>query len=248
MLLAAFFLFATPDALVRTIVGQTPPCLSSYDCCVKNHPYDALDACGHPPGLSTRSGTTTSTAVPQASTTTATPAPSASTTTATPAPSSAATTGTPAPSTAAPSVTPSPSAGPGASRWIGPAVAAGAGAALKDSPFQQPQAAQAKKDSPEVEAAQRRKPPRPALVTIPDPNWAPMPGQPSDPPCFFTGSGGPGPSRPPDWIRCTYRCGKYQVEFFDIWGSSSEDCEKWVHLERAAKEAEAWARVHDKGR
>jgi hypothetical protein len=43
-------------------------------------------------------------------------------------------------------------------------------------------------------------------------------------------------------------CGKYQVTLFDVWGSSTKECEKAVHLVRAKKEAENWARVNDKER
>jgi hypothetical protein len=99
---------------------------------------------------------------------------------------------------------------------------------------------------PDVEAAGRDRPPEPNKVRINNTNWKPAPGQPKDPPCSFEGGGEPG--RPPGWLRCTYVCGKYWVELNDVFGSSTTDCEKSVHLGRAKREAENWARVHDKER
>jgi len=43
---------------------------------------------------------------------------------------------------------------------------------------------------------------------------------------------------PPDWLTCTYQCGKYQVKLHDVMGRSGRDCDKSQHLKRAEKEAE----------
>jgi hypothetical protein len=71
------------------------------------------------------------------------------------------------------------------------------------------------------EAAKRDKPPKPNKVDVADKNWKPPhPGVPRYRPCQFGGQGGPGPFKPEraplDWIRCTYRCGRYRVELNDI--------------------------------
>ena len=96
-----------------------------------------------------------------------------------------------------------------------------------------------------LEAAKRNRPPKPNVVTI-RPNWNAESGEPELAPCEYKGGGGDGPSQLPGWIRCYYFCGKYQVTLNDVWGSSSEDCEKPVHLIRARKEAENKHRVRGK--
>jgi hypothetical protein len=96
-----------------------------------------------------------------------------------------------------------------------------------------------------LEAAKRNRPPRPNEVTI-RPNWNPESGEPELAPCEYKGSGGDGPSQIPGWIRCTYVCGMYVVKLHDVWGASSEDCKKAVHLIRARKEAENKHRVRGK--
>ena len=75
--------------------------------------------------------------------------------------------------------------------------------------------------------------------------WVPVPGEPPWRPCMFKGSGGPGPSSPlpvAGWIRCTYQCGRYEVEFH-VWGKKSEDCKEKKNFERA----EQLARRYDAG-
>jgi hypothetical protein len=118
------------------------------------------------------------------------------------------------------------------------------------------EAAKRVKSELEVAAARQPKPPRPNQVTIVDPTWKPdpapdrSPGSSGDrpPPCELRGAGGTGQSTQPGWLRCTYRCGKYEVTLFDVWGTSSDDCKKWVHLERARKEIESWTNAHGQGR
>ncbi len=94
-----------------------------------------------------------------------------------------------------------------------------------------------------VEAARRNRPPRPNVVRIHDESWKREPEQLGNPPCIFRG--GSGPAMSPGWIRCDYVCGRYQVILYDVFGSSTADCEKSAHIERAQKEAQNWARVHD---
>jgi hypothetical protein len=99
-----------------------------------------------------------------------------------------------------------------------------------------------------VEAARRNRPPRPNTVTIRN-DWTREPGEPEVLPCEQYGSGGSGPFQGgPGWIECRYVCGRYTVVLNDVWGASTDDCKKSVHLVRARKEAENKARVKDKGR
>jgi len=102
-----------------------------------------------------------------------------------------------------------------------------------------------KVDEREPEDAGRQdRPPKPNAVKIADPNWEPVaPDAPRYLPCSYEGLGGGGPFRtekaPPDWARCTYRCGRYQVDLYDMrWpkpepGKTPSEqlktlCEKWI--------------------
>lgn len=235
--------------LTSALVVFSAPCLTTYDCCVKNHPYDAVEACGYPQNSPAPPNSASSTPDPRTGGTnsTAAPRPPAQSTP-TPSPSPPTTTATPAPSTPAPQATPSPAPGSGAMRWLGPAAATGAGAALKDSPTAQPNAPQAGKSTPEVEAAKRERPPKPPEVKIRDEHWKPASGETWDQPCIHAGSGGVGPFKGsgPGWIRCEYACGRYQVILYDVWGTSITECDKEVHRKRAKRESEIWARIHDR--
>jgi hypothetical protein len=129
-----------------------------------------------------------------------------------------------------------PPSGPPWYRWLWPA----AGAAVKDA-------------DPEEASRRSDKPPKPNTATVFDYDWQPSePHAPRYLPCTFAGGGGAGPSRPekapPDWIRCAYRCGRYQVELFDIRPSLDRDgkpesatatCAKFL------KRAEDYARNKD---
>lgn len=122
-------------------------------------------------------------------------------------------------------------------RWIWPFAAAGM------------------KDSDPEKAARRDRPPKPNRVEIADENWQPdTPNAPRYLPCSYAGRGGPGPSRPEkapsDWVRCSYRCGRYEVELNDMRlpkpepGKTKDEqvtnlCEKWI------KRAEESARSYD---
>lgn len=107
-----------------------------------------------------------------------------------------------------------------------------------------------------MEAARRnalRKPKPPEVREFPIPSdWKPGPGKYPYGPCFHKGTSGRGAfvpeGAPPDWISCTYQCGKYQVILHDIRGTSDKDCEQEVHLKRAEKEAENFDRRKQKGR
>ena len=105
------------------------------------------------------------------------------------------------------------------------------------------------------EAAKRDKPPKPNKVDVADKNWKPPhPGVPRYRPCQFGGQGGPGPFKPEraplDWIRCTYRCGRYRVELNDIRMRLDEhgkptDAMNLCKEETSMKRAEAEARRLD---
>ncbi len=112
-------------------------------------------------------------------------------------------------------------------------------------------------DERESEEASRRKdrPPKPNKVAVADEGWQPAkPNAPRYLPCRYHGEGGPGPFRPEkapsDWVRCAYRCGRYQVELNDMRRPTPEPgktedeqlknlCEKWI------KRAEDSARNYD---
>jgi hypothetical protein len=55
-------------------------------------------------------------------------------------------------------------------------------------------------------------------------------------PCEDKGTGGSGPSKPgPEpWVRCTYQCGRYQVEFY-IPGRDSERCKDRRNIDMAGR-------------
>jgi hypothetical protein len=119
--------------------------------------------------------------------------------------------------------------------------------------------AAAKDSDPEKAARRYDKPPKPNEVNIADKDWqAPEPNAPRYLPCFYAGQGGPGPFRPekapPDWIRCAYRCGRYEVILYDVRfprpdpdknkkekPDVDEICRKWI------KRAEDHARSYDGG-
>ncbi len=96
----------------------------------------------------------------------------------------------------------------------------------------------------ELSATPRQAPPRSPKVDIHDKK------APRDAPCEHRGSGGPGPFQggTAGWIRCSYVCGRYEVTLYDVWGSSTKDCDRWSHLKRAREQADSWARINDKER
>jgi len=122
-----------------------------------------------------------------------------------------------------------------------------------------------KVDERETEEATRRKdrPPKPNEVRIADPKWQPTePNAPRYLPCWHMGVGGSGASRPekapPEWIRCTYRCGRYEVRLYDVRPKIDEKtgkpkdaqaiCEEWINLKRAEEHARSKdAALRDKG-
>ena len=112
---------------------------------------------------------------------------------------------------------------------------------------------------PEEATRGKDKPPKPNRVRVADPKWVPTkPDAPRYQPCWYAGLGGDGPFRPEnapsDWVRCSYRCGRYQVILNDMrfpkpdpgrkltddeW--LKEFCTKWL------KRAEDYARNYDDG-
>ncbi len=114
-----------------------------------------------------------------------------------------------------------------------------------------------KVDEREPEEASRRydRPPKPNETKISDPNWEPSePGAPRYRPCWYAGEGGPGPSRPekapPDWVRCSYRCGKYEVILNDMRLPKPDPSERTgkpleVFCKKWLKRAEDYARNFD---
>lgn len=103
------------------------------------------------------------------------------------------------------------------------------------------------------EASRKRidRPPRPNHVEVADEDWQPAPGHPRYKPCsFLSYGGGPHGSEklPPVWIRCSYRCGKYLVELFDVRGISGDECKKWANLRRAEEQARVFDGLSGKGR
>lgn len=205
----ALLLLAAPDSPHNFVTAQLGPggCATSYDCCVKNHPYDAVDACGYPPGVARGPS-------PKPETT-PTPEP-VKTTEPVPAPEPVP----PSPPTRQPSPLPD----------------------LRPDVFVKPER------NPE-EAVRRRpggskpvlKPPKPNEVSVHEEGWQPVPGEPPWRPCDFRGGGGKGGSAgnslPANWIRCSYQCGRYQVVLYDVWGTSTLDCDRRAHLERAERAA-----------
>ena len=123
--------------------------------------------------------------------------------------------------------------------------------------FVWPWAGAAVKDSDPEEAARRDRPPKPNVVAVADEDWQPAtPNAPRYLPCLYHGEGGPGSFRPEkapsDWVRCAYRCGRYQVELNDMRRPKpdpsrkltkeealDEFCRKWI------KRAEDSARNYD---
>lgn len=101
----------------------------------------------------------------------------------------------------------------------------------------------------ELEAAKRDQPPRANEVRIRT-DWKSDPAEGPDAPCRYLGAGGAGPFRTgvPGWIRCTYRCGEYQVTLYDVRGNSTDDCDQPAHLARARREAQHWAAVNHRDR
>jgi len=109
----------------------------------------------------------------------------------------------------------------------------------------------------EPEEATRRndRPPKPNRVEIFEKDWQPAtPNAPRYLPCWYVGLGGSGPFRPEkapsDWVRCSYRCGRYELELNDMRrpkpesGKTGEEqlkslCEQWI------KRAEDSARSYD---
>jgi hypothetical protein len=108
---------------------------------------------------------------------------------------------------------------------------------------------------PEEATRWKDKPPKPSKVFVLDKKWQPSePNAPRYLPCWYAGLGGDGPFRPEkapsDWMRCSYRCGRYQVDLYDMrWPKPEPDktadeqlkslCEKWI------KRAEDQARRYD---
>jgi hypothetical protein len=112
----------------------------------------------------------------------------------------------------------------------------------------------------ETEEATRRKdrPPKPNEVFVYDRKWrAHEPNAPRYLPCSYAGLGGSGAFRPEqapsDWIRCSYRCGRYQVNLYDIRRpkpdarsdkTPGDEATKAI-CEKALKRAEDHARRYD---
>ena len=93
----------------------------------------------------------------------------------------------------------------------------------------------------EVEASRGRRskvhtgPPRPPEVHLFLAASNEVKGGPPWQPCKDKGTGGFGPSKPGPqeaWVRCTYQCGRYEVEFY-IPGKVSERCKDRWNLDRA---------------
>jgi hypothetical protein len=103
------------------------------------------------------------------------------------------------------------------------------------------------------EAARKDRPPQPPEVAVADQDWRPAePNAPRYLPCSYVSLGGSGPFRPEkapaDWVRCYFRCGRYQVKLNDIRMPKPDDsgkpqderaiCEKWI--KRAENEARSY--------
>jgi hypothetical protein len=105
------------------------------------------------------------------------------------------------------------------------------------------------------EAGRQDRPPKPNRVRIADPSWVPdEPNAPRYKPCWYAGQGGDGPSRPekapPDWVRCSYRCGRYEVHLNDMRLPKPDPSERTgkpleVFCNKWLKRAEDYARHFD---
>lgn len=219
--LAALLLLAPPDAVARTALAQFGPggCLTTYDCCVKDHPADAVEVCGYPPDSSMPRGPT-------------------------PKPKTVPRPAKVEPATADPEPERSPEPPPTRPRTpvrVGPDV----------FPVQErgpEEAVRRTRSTRELNVPQ----PRPPKVEEFKEGWQPTPGEPPWRPCYWSGAGGPAPFKPkgaPDNIvRCTYRCGKYQVVLYDVPGKSENDCLHPDALKRAEKEAKNFHKTSGNGR
>ena len=78
-----------------------------------------------------------------------------------------------------------------------------------------------------VEAARQDGPSKPNTVEIHDKN------APKDAPCTFEGGGSKEGIE--GWVRCTYVCGRYVVNLYDVWGTSTKACEEPLQLQRARR-------------